>query len=46
MNNPNVITLVEIHMGRNQDLAMTSTLRYSGLTQVNVIGFNDDIWIY
>ena len=45
-NNPNVIALIETHMGGEQALLIASKLNYSGHTRVDAMGFSGGIWIF
>lgn len=46
VNQPNVLTLVETHMGGEQALKIASILGYSGHTRVDAQGFRGGIWVY
>lgn len=43
---PNVLPLVETHMGGTQALKIASILGYSGHTRVDAMGFSGGIWVY
>ncbi|XP_021726222.1 uncharacterized protein LOC110693409 [Chenopodium quinoa] len=46
VNKPNVITLVETHMGGAQAIKIANIIGYSGHTRVDAQGFSGGIWIY
>ena len=46
INKPNVITLVETHMGGSQAEHIATVLGYSGHTRVDTQGFSGGIWVY
>ena len=46
VNKPNVITLVETHMGGAQADHIATVLGYSGHTRVDAQGFSGGIWVY
>ena len=45
-NNPQVLALVETHMGGNQAEKIAKILNYSGHTRVDANGFSGGIWVY
>ncbi|XP_056695832.1 uncharacterized protein [Spinacia oleracea] len=45
-NRPNVIALIETHMGGQQAQKISTVLGYSGRTRVDAQGFSGGIWIY
>lgn len=46
INKPNVLVLVETHMGGAQAQKIASTLSYSGHTRVDTMGFSGGLWVY
>lgn len=45
-NRPDVLALVETHMGGAQAMKIANLLGYSGHTRVDAMGFSGGIWIY
>lgn len=46
MHKPNVLALIETHMGGNQAQKIASIIGYGGHTRVDAMGFSGGIWIY
>ncbi|XP_021744864.1 uncharacterized protein LOC110710830 [Chenopodium quinoa] len=46
INKPNVLALVETHMGGEQAVKIGSILGYDGHVRTDAIGFSGGIWIY
>ncbi|XP_021775573.1 uncharacterized protein LOC110739421 [Chenopodium quinoa] len=46
VNKPNVIPLVETHMGGAQAIKIANIIEYNGHTRIDAQGFSGGIWIY
>ncbi|XP_021764430.1 uncharacterized protein LOC110729037 [Chenopodium quinoa] len=46
LNKPNVLTLVETHMGGEQASRIANILGYNGHERVDAMGFSGGIWVY
>lgn len=45
-NKPNVIALVETHMGGSQASKIASAIVFTGHNRVDAMGFSGGIWVY